>query len=103
MLPTVLILSSQHRQIRSFTQDVIPFLNNNLFQYTNPLSLEIEAHSINTKPLLKEHLDSYLNYLRYKILDITQAQPPFQIVFNSIPKVSGTFYRTIFPQNCNII
>ena len=60
MLPTPFQLTTpQHRNIRSVTQDVKSFLKNNIFQYTNPLPFETEAHSIQTTPLIREHLDSY--------------------------------------------
>ena len=42
MLPTPFLLSSDQHQKRSLTQDVIPFLNNIILQYTNPLSFETE-------------------------------------------------------------
>ena len=69
MLPTAFILSDQQRQIQtntktkktnSFTKDVIPFLHNIIFQYTNPLPFEAEPHSIQTIPIHREHADSYL-------------------------------------------
>ena len=57
MLPTPFILLSQHTKIRSFAQDVTLFLNNIIFQYTNPLPFETEAHSIHAIPYLREHLE----------------------------------------------
>ena len=100
MLPIPFTVSSQYRSIRSFTQDVIPSLKNLIFQYTNPFPFETEPHSIYTIPLLREHLDSYLYYIRYKTIDITPSQQPFQIIFNPIKTINnGTFYRTIHPQN----
>ena len=44
MLPTPFSLSTDQCQKRSLTQDVIPFLNNIIFQYTNPFSFETEPH-----------------------------------------------------------
>ena len=76
MLPTPFLLSSDQRQKRSLTQDVIPFLNNIIFHYTNPLSFETEAHTTHTIPLIREHFDSYLYYFQYKTLEITQSQTP---------------------------
>ena len=40
MLPPPFVLSTGKRQNRSLIQDVTPFLNNNIFQYTNPLPFE---------------------------------------------------------------
>ena len=77
MLPTPYLLTSDKRQIRSLTQDVIPFLNNIIFQYTNPISFETKAHTIDTIPLARELCDSYLYNFRYKTLEITQSQTPF--------------------------
>ena len=99
MLPNPIKLSLQQRSIRSTTHDVTPFLHNLIYQYTNPLSFETEAHSIHTIPLLREHLDAYLYYFRYKTLEITPSQQPFQIIFNPVQGINnGTFYRTIHPQ-----
>ena len=103
MLPTPFLSSLQHRSVRSFTQHVTLFLNNIIFQYTNPLPFETEAHSIHTIPLLREHLDSYLYYFRYKTLEITPSQKPFLLIFNPIQGVNpGTFFRTIHPQNLTL-
>ena len=66
MLPNPFILSLQQRSIRSKTHDAIPFLHNLIYQYTNRLSFETEAHSIHTIPLLLEHLDAYLYCFKYK-------------------------------------
>ena len=62
MLSTSLFVSTDQRQKRSLTQDVIPFLHNIIFQYTNSLSFETEPHNINTTPLAREHCGSYLYY-----------------------------------------
>ena len=100
MLNSPFILSPQQRSVRSITQDAIPFLNNLIFQYTNPLPFETEAHSIKTMPILREHLDAHLYYFRYKTLDITLSQQPFQIIFNQVQGVNlGTIYRTIHLRN----
>ena len=67
----------QQRQIRSLTQDVIPFLHNIIFQYTNPLPFETQLHPTQTKPILREHAVSCSFYFRYKKLDKTSSQTPF--------------------------
>ena len=100
MLPTPFLISSEQRRKRSLTQDVIPFLKNILFQYTNPFSFETEAHIIHTITLIREHCDSYLNYLRYKTLGKTPSQTPFQFFFDPVHGINiGVFYRTKHPQN----
>ena len=103
MLPTPFTLNTEKRQNRSLIQDVTPFLNNIIFQYTNPLPFETEPHIVQTIPLAREHCDSYLYYNRYKTLEITSSQTPFQVIFNPVKGInSGTFYRTIHPQNITL-
>ena len=103
MLPTPFTLNTEKRQNRSLIQDVTPFLNNITFQYTNPLPFETEPHTVPTIPLAREHCDSYLYYIRYKTLEITSSQTPFQIIFISVKCInSGTFYRTIHPQKITL-
>ena len=103
MLPPPFVLSTEKRQNRSLTQDVTPFFNNIIFQYTNPLPFETEPHTKHTIPLAIEHCDSYLYYIRYKTLEITQSQNPFQVIFNPVKgKSTGTYYRTIHPQNITL-
>ena len=103
MLPPPFVLSTEKRQNRSLTQDVTPFFNNIIFQYTNPLPFETEPHTKHTIPLAIEHCDSYLYYIRYKTLEITQSQNPFQVIFNPVKgKSTGTYYRTIHPQKITL-
>ena len=80
MLPAPFSLTTDQRQKRSLTQDVIPFLNNIIFQYTNPLSIETEPQNIPTIPLVRDHCDSYLYYFRYKTIEIIHSKNPFQII-----------------------
>ena len=42
MLPPPFVFSIEKRQNKSFIQDVTSFLNNLIFQYTNPLPFEKE-------------------------------------------------------------
>ena len=103
MIPSPFVLSTETRQYRSFTQDVIPFLNNLIFQYTNPLPFETEPHTIHTIPVAREHCDSYLCYIRYETLEITPSQKPFQVIFTSVKGIhTGTYCRTIYPQNITL-
>ena len=76
MLHPPFSLSTEQRQKRSLTQDVIPFLNNIIIQYTNPFSFETEPHNIQTFPLVREHCDSYLYYIRYKTTEVLHSQGP---------------------------
>ena len=81
MLPTPFTLNAEKRQNRSLIQDVTPFLNNIIFNYTNPLPFETEPHIVHTIPLARDHCDSYLYYFRYKTLEITSSQTPFSSYF----------------------
>ena len=100
MLPTPFTFTNEKRQNRSLIQDVIPFLNNNIFQYTNPLPFETEAHILHSILLVR---DSYLYYIRYKTLEITPSQTPFQVILNPVKGInSGTFYRTIHPKKITL-
>ena len=93
MLPTPFSLSTDQAQKRSLTQDVIPFLNTIVFQYTHPLSFETQPHNIHTFPLIREHCDSCLYYFRYKTIERTPSQTPFQIIFNPVHGINtGTNY-----------
>ena len=84
-------------------QDVTPFLNNIIFQYTNALPFETDPHVIHTIPLAIEYCDSFLYYIRYKTFEITPSQSPFQVIFNPVMGLStGTYYRTIRPQNITL-
>ena len=74
-----------------------------MFQYTNLLSFETEPHNIHTIPLAREHCISYLFYFRYRTLEITPSQTPFQFLFNPVRDMNtGTNYRTIHPQNITL-
>ena len=89
MLPTPFTVSTDKRQNRSLIQDVTPFLQNIIFQYTNPLPFETEPHILHTIPLIREHCDSYLYYIQYKTLDITPSQTPFQVIFNPVKGINS--------------
>ena len=53
--------------------------------------------------MAREHCDSYLYYIRYKTLEITSSETPFQVIFNPVKAIStGTYYRTIHPQNITL-
>ena len=76
------------------------FLQNRIFHYRNPLRFETEPYSIHTIPLLREHLDSYLYYIRYKTYYIAPSQTQFQVIFNLVDDINtGVYNRTTYPQN----
>ena len=79
------------------------FLQNILSHYTQPLPFENEPHTIETIPLIREHLDTYLFYIRYKVLTITEEYPTFQISFPQQKFNSSHIYRrTINPINLQV-
>ena len=42
--------------------EIKPFLQNIIYNYTKPLPFENEPYTLETIPLIREHLDSYLFY-----------------------------------------
>ena len=57
---------------------------------------------MHTIPSIREHCDSYLFYVHYKTLEPSHA--PFQIIFKPDQSINtGTFYRTIHPQNLTLV
>ena len=46
--------------------ELTPFLQNIISHYTQPLPFENEPHTIETIPLIREHLDTYLSILDIK-------------------------------------
>ena len=84
MFPTPFTLTTEKRQNRSLIQVVTLFLNNIIFQYTNPPPFETEPHIVHTIPLAREHCDSYLYYIRYKTLEITSSQTPVQVTLTQL-------------------
>ena len=50
--------------------------------------------------MVREHCDSYLYYFRYKTIERIPSQTPCQIIFIPAHGINtGTYYRTIHPQN----
>ena len=80
-----------------------PFLQNIISHYTQPLPFENEPHTIETIPLIREHLDTYLFYIKNKVLTITEEYPTFQISFLHQRLNSSHIYRrTINPINLQV-
>ena len=79
---------------------ITPFLQNIIYNYTQPLSFENEPFTIETIPLIREHLDTYIFYIRYRNTTITTEYPTFQIYFPQQGSSSHQIYRrTINPIN----
>ena len=59
-----------------------------MFQYPNGPPFESEAYSILTIPLIQEHIDSYLYYVRYKSLKTNPSQTPFQVFYDHVSAIN---------------
>ena len=74
-----------------------------VYNYTKPLSFESEPHSLETIFLIREHLDTYLFYIRHRSTTIPTEYPAFQITFPQQETSSTqTYRRTIKPINLQI-
>ena len=51
--------------------EIKPFLNNIVYNYTKPLSFENEPYSLETIPPIREHLDTYLFFIRHRSTTIS--------------------------------
>ena len=80
-----------------------PFLNNIVYNYTKPFSFGNELYSIETFPPIREHLDTYLFYIRHRSLTISTEYPAFQNTFPQQETSSTpTYRRTINPINLQV-
>ena len=90
---------------------IIPHITNpiynptiaDVYNYTKPLSFEKEPYSLETIPLIREHLDTYLFYIRHRSTTISTEYPAFQITFPQQETSSTqTYRRTINPINLQV-
>ena len=80
--------------------EIKPFLHYIVYNYTQPLSFENEPYSLETIPLIRENLDTYLFYIRYRSTTVSTDYPSFQITFPQQENSSiQTYRRTINPIN----
>ena len=82
--------------------EIIPFLQNILYNYTQPLPFENEPYTLETIPLFREHLDSYLFYIRHRTTTASTEYSSFQIIFPQQDTSNRTYRRTINPINLQI-
>ena len=69
-----------------------------MYNYTQPLSFENEPYSLETIPLIRDHLDTCLFYIRYRSTTASTEYPSFQITFPQQETSSiQTYRRTINP------
>ena len=91
------------KNARVVKTEIKPFLNNSVYNYTKPLSFENEPYSLETVPFIREHLDTYLFYIRHRSTTISTEYPALQITFPQQETSSTqTYRRTINPINLQI-
>ena len=77
--------------------------HNIVYNYTKPLSFENEPYPLEKIPLITEHLDSYLLYIRHRSTTASTEYLSFQITFPQQETSSiRTYRRTINPINLQI-
>ena len=83
--------------------EITRFLHNIVYNHTQPLSFENEPYSLETIPLIRENLDTYHFYIRYRCTIVSTEYPSFQITFPQQETSSiQTYRRTINPINLQI-
>ena len=75
-----------------------PFSHKIVYNYTQTLSSENEPYSLETVPLIREHMDTYLFYIRLRSTTASTEYPSFQNTFQQQESFSiQTYRRTINP------
>ena len=69
------------KNARVVKTEIKPFFYNIVYTYTKPLSFENEPYSLETIPLVREHLDTYLFYIRHRSTTASTENSSFQIFF----------------------
>ena len=83
--------------------EIKPFSYNIVYNYTRPLSFENEPYTLETIPLIRELLDSYLLFNRHRSTIASTEYPSFQITFPHQETSSiRTYRKTINPINLQI-
>ena len=83
--------------------EIKPILHNIVYKYTKPLSFVNEPYSLETIPLIREHLDTYLLYIKHRSTTVSTEYQAFQITFPQ-QEISSTqtYRRTINPINLQV-
>ena len=68
-------------------------IQNIIYNFTQPLLFENELFTIETIPLIREHLDTCLLYIRHRNTTITTEYPTFKISFPQQGSSSHQIYR----------
>ena len=83
--------------------EIKQFLHKIFYNYPQPLLFENEPYSVETIPLIREHLDTYLFYFIHRSTTASTDYPSFQITFpQQETSSSQTYRRTINPINLQI-
>ena len=83
--------------------EIKPFLHIIVYNYTQPLSFENVPYSLETIPFIREHLDTYLFYIRHRSATASTEYPSFQIILPQQETSSiQTYIKTINPINLQI-
>ena len=91
------------KNAKVFKTEIKPFLHNIVYKYIQTLLFENEPYSLETIPLIREHLDTYLFYIRHRSTTVSTEYTSFQIVFPQQETSSiQTYRRTINPINLQI-
>ena len=85
----------QIKNARVVKTEIKPFLRNIVYNFTTPLSFENEPHTLETIYLIREHLDTYLCYIRHRSTTASTEYQSFQITF---PTSSTQTYRITLTQ-----
>ena len=81
------------KNARVIKTEIKPFLHNIVYNYTQPLPFEIEPYNIETIPLIRKHLDTYLFYIRHRPTTVSTEYPSFQMTFPQQETSSTQTYR----------
>ena len=94
---------SYNKNANVIKTEIKPFLHNLVYNYTQPLSFENEPYSLERIPLIREHLDTYLFYIRHRSTTISTEYLSFHITFPQQETSSiQTYRRTKNPFNLQI-
>ena len=86
------------KNARLVKSEIRPFLHNIVYNYTQPLPFENEPYTLETIPLIREHMDTYLFYIGHRSTTASTEYQPFQITFpTQDPPSTQTYRRTINP------
>ena len=91
------------KNAKALKLEMKPFLHNIVYNYTQPLPFENEPYNFETIPLIGEHLNTYLFYIRHRSTTASTEYPAFQITFpEQEASQIQTYRRTINPINLQV-